>query len=45
MLNLIPQVKCLYLSGNPLVRETKHYRRVIIGALKNLLYLDQRGID
>jgi hypothetical protein len=45
MLDLIPQVKCLYLINNPLVRETKHYRRVMIGTLKNLLYLDERGID
>jgi dynein assembly factor 1, axonemal len=42
---LIPQIKCIYLSGNPLVREIGHYRRTIIGRLPNLLYLDQRAVD
>jgi hypothetical protein len=27
------------------VREIKHYRRVVVGTLKSLVYLDQRGID
>ena len=45
MFNLIPQVKCLYLSGNPLVREVTHYRRTVIATLSELMYLDQRGVD
>ena len=45
LLDLIPQVKVLYLFGNPLVREMTYYRRMIIGNLKNLLYLDQRTVD
>ena len=45
LFDLIPQIKCLYLSGNPLVREINHYRRTIIGKLFNLLYLDQRAVD
>jgi hypothetical protein len=45
MLNLIPQVKVLYLIGNPLVKETKFYRRLVVGTLKSLLYLDQKGVD
>jgi dynein assembly factor 1 len=44
LLDIIPQVKCLYLMENPLVREVEHYRRTIVGKLKNLLYLDQRAV-
>jgi hypothetical protein len=29
---------------NPFVREVEHYRRSIVGRLKNLLYLDERNI-
>lgn len=43
--DLVQQVKCLYLSGNPLVREVLHYRRTLVGKLKNLMYLDQRAVD
>lgn len=45
MFNLIPQVKLLYLSGNPLVRETNHYRRTVVAKLPSLMYLDQRAVD
>lgn len=45
LFDLVGQVKCLYLSGNPLVREIEHYRRVVVGKLKNLLYLDQRAVN
>jgi dynein assembly factor 1 len=41
----VNQVKCLYLSGNPIVREIEHYRRTVVGKLKNLLYLDQRAVS
>jgi len=44
LFDIVSQVKCLYLSGNPLVREMEHYRRTVIGKLKNLLYLDQRAV-
>lgn len=44
LFDLVPQVKCLYLSGNPLVREITHYRRTVVGKLRNLLYLDQRAV-
>lgn len=44
LFDLVGQVKCLYLGGNPLVREMEHYRRNVIGRLKNLLYLDQRAV-
>jgi len=45
LFDLIQQVKCLYLMGNPLVREVLHYRRTLVGKLKNLMYLDQRAVD
>jgi dynein assembly factor 1 len=45
LFDLLPQIKCIYLSGNPLVREIVHYRRTIVGRLPNLLYLDQRAVD
>lgn len=45
LFDLLPQVRCLYLSGNPLVREIGHYRRTVVGRLTNLLYLDQRAVD
>ena len=45
MFDLIKQVKCLYLSGNPFVKDTNHYRRTVVGNLPNLMYLDQRGVD
>jgi dynein assembly factor 1 len=43
--DLLQQVKCLYLSGNPMVRDIKHYRRTLVGRLANLMYLDQRAVD
>lgn len=45
LFDLISQVKCLYLYGNPLVREIPHYRRTIVGKMPHLLYLDQRAVD
>ena len=45
LFDLMPQIKCIYLTGNPLVREVTHYRRTVIGKLKNLLYLDQRTVN
>jgi hypothetical protein len=45
LFDLISQIKCIYLSGNPLVREILHCRRTIVGKLPNLLYLDQRAVD
>lgn len=44
LFDILPGIKCLYLSGNPLVREINHYRRTVIGKLKKLLYLDQRAV-
>ena len=38
--DLMKQVRLLYLIGNPLVRETKPYRRTTVGSLPTLTYLD-----
>lgn len=45
LFDLVQQVKCIYLSGNPLVREITHYRRTLVGRLPCLMYLDQRAVD
>ena len=45
MFDLIKQVKCLYLGGNPLVKDINHYRRTVVGKLPELMYLDQRRVD
>lgn len=45
MFDLIQQVKCLYLMGNPLVKDINHYRRTVVGKLPQLMYLDQRTVD
>jgi hypothetical protein len=45
MFDLIQQVKCLYLTGNILVKDIYHYRRTVVGKLPELMYLDQRGVD
>ena len=44
LFDIVGQVKCLYLEGNPFVREMEQYRRNVIGRLKNLMYLDQRAV-
>lgn len=45
LFDLIQQAKCLYLMGNPLIREVNHYRRTLVARMKNLMYLDQRTVD
>jgi dynein assembly factor 1 len=45
LFDIVCQTKCLYLSGNPIVKEIEHYRRTVVGKLKNLLYLDQRAVS
>lgn len=44
LFDVVGQVRCLYLGGNPFVREVEHYRRTVVGRLRNLMYLDQRAV-
>ncbi len=45
VLAAIPNLRVLYLMGNPLPRKTRDYRRVIISRCKELTYLDQRPVN
>jgi hypothetical protein len=38
-------LKCLYLTENPCLREFKNYRKLFIGSLSNLTYLDNRNVN
>lgn len=40
----MPDLRVLYLMGNPCVKNIKHYRRCIIARCKQLKYLDDRPI-
>lgn len=45
IIQLFSNLKCLYLMGNPFVRELKFYRRRMVAELPELLHLDQKGVD
>lgn len=40
----VPKLVTLYLKGNPLVRDTRHYRKATLAALPALQYLDDRPV-
>ena len=40
----MPDLRVLYLLGNPVVRSIKHYRKTIVGKCKALKYLDDRPV-
>jgi dynein assembly factor 1, axonemal len=40
----VPKLVTLYLKGNPAVRDTRHYRKVVLAGLPALRYLDDRPV-
>lgn len=44
LLRALPQLRCLYLKGNPLVSRLASYRKTLIAALPTLSYLDDRPV-
>lgn len=44
ILKQIPELKCLYLKGNPLVSTMKNYRKTVVNNMPFLTYLDERPV-
>ena len=40
----MPELRCLYLKGNPVVTHMKNYRKTMIAAMPKLSYLDDRPV-
>ena len=40
----MPNLCALYLKGNPMVRQIKHYRKTLVNELPKLTYLDDRPV-
>lgn len=40
----MPSVKVIYLQGNDFVREFPNYRRMMVGGIRGLTYLDDRPV-
>ncbi len=43
-LKRLPELRCLYLKGNPVVSAIPQYRRTLVAALPGLTYLDDRPV-
>lgn len=44
VLKQIPDLRCLYLKGNPVVSNIKNYRKTLINSIPSLTYLDDRPV-
>jgi len=44
ILEQVPDLRVLYLMGNPCVKEIKNYRKAVVSRCKNLRYLDERPV-
>lgn len=44
ILKQLPDLRCVYLKGNPAVSAIRNYRKAIIAAIPTLTYLDDRPI-
>ncbi|GLC39430.1 Leucine-rich repeat-containing protein oda7 [Pleodorina starrii] len=44
VLKQIPDLRCLYLKGNPVVSNIRNYRKVVITSIPTLTYLDDRPV-
>ena len=40
----LPDLRCLYLTGNPVVSKIKNYRKTMIATIPTLNYLDDRPV-
>ncbi|PNH10461.1 Leucine-rich repeat-containing protein ODA7 [Tetrabaena socialis] len=45
VLKQIPDLRCLYLKGNPVVSNIKNYRKALIASIPSLTYLDDRPVS
>lgn len=44
LLEQMPNLRVLYLQGNPCIRNIKSYRKTMIARLKELTHLDERPV-
>eukprot|EP00920_Eleutheroschizon_duboscqi_P011175 GHVT01026203.1.p1 GENE.GHVT01026203.1~~GHVT01026203.1.p1 ORF type:complete len:324 (+),score=95.35 GHVT01026203.1:1562-2533(+) len=44
LLQLLPQLQCVYLHGNPAIRNAKFYRKHLVAGCPGLRFLDERPV-